>query len=323
MTDRIVSPFGAFTPAREVVAGHDLHGVSAVVTGAAGGIGVETARALAEAGAAVTLAVRDRAAGEAAAADINKTATGGKASVGPLDLADLASVRAFADERGAAPLHILINNAGVMACPLSYTADDLEMQIGTNHFGHYLLAALLAPALRQGAGRQGRAARVVSLSSIGHRRSAVNFDDPHYRRRPYDKWEAYGQSKTANALFAVGFNARFKEHGVTANAVMPGGIMTPLQRHLPREEMIAFGWMDESGKVAAGFKTPEQGASTSVWAAVGDELEGIGGLYLEDCAQAAPFTPEIPFRGVMPHALDPEAADRLWALSEKTTGARP
>ncbi|MGI8839260.1 MAG: oxidoreductase [Caulobacteraceae bacterium] len=321
MTDRIVSPFGAFTPAREVTAGHDLHGLSAVITGAASGIGVETARALAGAGANVTLAVRGRAAGEAAARDINMTAAGPGASVGTLDLADLASVRAFAEAWGAAPLHILINNAGVMACPQSYTPDDLEMQIGTNHFGHYLLAALLAPALGKGADGLGRSARVVSLSSIGHRRSAVDFDDPHYRRRPYDKWEAYGQSKTANALFAVGFNARFKDRGVTANAVMPGGIMTPLQRHLPREEMIAFGWMDQAGKVAEGFKTPEQGASTSVWAAIGDELEGVGGLYLEDCAQAEPWIREAPFRGVMPHALDPDAAERLWTLSEKTTGA--
>ena len=321
MTDRIASAFGAFTNAREVVAGHDLRGMSAVVTGAASGIGVETARALALAGARVTLAVRNRAAGEAAAADINGAAGAARASVGPLDLADFGSVRAFAEEWGTAPLSILINNAGVMACPLAYTADDLEMQIGTNHFGHYLLAALLAPALTNGANAHGKSARVVSLTSIGHRRGGVNFDDPHYRSRPYDKWEAYGQSKSANALFAVGFNDRFKGQGVTANAVMPGGIMTPLQRHLPREEMIAFGWMDEAGKVAEGFKTPEQGASTSVWAAVGGDLEGVGGLYLEDCAQAAAWTAELPYRGVMPHALDPEAADRLWSLSVATTGA--
>ena len=321
MTDRVISPFGAYNHARQVVAGHDLTGKSAVVTGAATGIGIETARALAEAGAAVTLAVRNRAAGEAAAADINRTATGAKASVGPLDLSDLATVRAFAEEWGTAPLHILINNAGVMACPQSYTADNLEMQIGVNHFGHYLLAVSLAPALRNGAAEQGRAARVVALTSIGHRRAGVNFDDPHYRNRPYEKWEAYGQSKTANALFAVGFNARHKGEGITANAVMPGGIMTPLQRHLPREEMIAFGWMDEAGNIAEGFKTTDQGASTSVWAAVGPELEGIGGLYLENCAQALPWTISDPFSGVMPHALDPEAADRLWALSVETTGA--
>ncbi|HEY2179518.1 MAG TPA: oxidoreductase [Caulobacteraceae bacterium] len=321
MSERITSAFGPFSEAREVAAGHDLTGQHAVVTGAASGIGVETARALAEAGAAVTLAVRNREAGEAAAADINRTARGAKASVGPLDLSSLASVRAFAEEWGRAPLNILINNAGVMACPLAYTADDLEMQIGTNHFGHYLLAALLAPALQNAAHHGGRKARVVALTSIGHRRSAVDFGDPHYRRRAYDKWEAYGQSKSANALFAVGFNARFKDKGVAANSVMPGGIMTPLQRHLTREEMIGLGWMDEAGTVREGFKTPSQGASTSVWAALGPELEGTGGLYLENCAQAEAWSAETPWAGVMPYALDPASADRLWELSVETTGA--
>jgi NAD(P)-dependent dehydrogenase (short-subunit alcohol dehydrogenase family) len=318
MTDRITSPFGAFTPAREVAAGHDLTGRSIVVTGAATGIGVETARALAEAGAAVTLAVRNGTAGEAIAAEINQTAMGAKAKVLPLDLSNLASVRAFARSWGDAPLHILINNAGVMACPQSYTADDLEMQIGTNHFGHALLTLLLAPSLVKAA-EPGRTARVVQLSSIGHRRSNIHWDDPNYRTRAYDKWEAYGQSKTANSLFAVGFHKRFKDQGVTANAVMPGGIMTPLQRHLPREEMIAFGWMDEAGNVAQGFKTTEQGASTSVWAAVGRELEGVGGLYLENCAQAEPGTGAGP-TGVYPWALDPEGADRLWAITKDTVG---
>ncbi|HZK98436.1 MAG TPA: oxidoreductase [Caulobacteraceae bacterium] len=321
MNDRIISPFGAFTTAAEVASGHDLSGKSAVITGAATGIGIETARALAGAGAKVTLAVRNLEAGRKAADDIDRTTGSKLASVGSLDLSDLASVRAFASEWGAAPLHILINNAGVMACPLGYTADDLEMQIGTNHFGHYLLAVLLAPALRNGGEAQGRPARVVALTSIGHRRSGMHFEDPHYRRRPYDKWEAYGQSKTADALFAIGFQERFKDHGVAANSVMPGGIMTPLQRHLGREEMIAFGWMDETGKLDDRFKTPEQGASTSVWAAVGPELEGAGGLYLENCAEAAPWSKESPFVGVMPHALDPEAAERLWSLSVETTGA--
>jgi NAD(P)-dependent dehydrogenase (short-subunit alcohol dehydrogenase family) len=321
MTDRITSPFGYYSTAREVAAGHDLTGRSAVVTGGATGIGIETARALAEAGAAVTLAVRNPEAGAAAAADINRTAKGAKTTVGPLDLSNLASVRAFAAEWGTAPLHFLINNAGVMACPQSYTADDLEMQIGTNHFGHYLLAVLLAPALMNGAAELGRPARVVALSSIGHRRSDVDFADPHYRHRPYEKWQAYGQSKTANALFAVGFNAHFADKGITANAVMPGGIMTPLQRHLTREEMIGMGWMDEAGNLAVGFKTPEQGASTSVWAALGPELEGVGGLYLENCAQAAPFSPDAPRAGVMPYALDPASAERLWALSAQTVGA--
>ena len=320
MGDRITSDFGYSSTAREVAAGHDLNGVSAIVTGGASGIGVETARALAEAGAEVMLAVRSVEAGEATAADIHKTAPG-KVSVGRLDLSDLASVAAFASAWGDKPLDILINNAGVMACPQSYTAQDLEMQVGTNHFGHFVLSVLLARGLMNAA-EEGRATRLVSLSSIGHRRSGVHFDDIHYRQRPYDKWEAYGQSKTANALFAVGFHQRFADLGVTANAVMPGGIMTPLQRHLPREEMIAFGWMNEAGKINDRFKSTEQGASTSVWAALGEELEGVGGLYLENCAQAAPWSEATPFEGVLPHALDPEAAERLWAVSEETTGVR-
>lgn len=318
MSARITSAFGAASTAREVAAEYDLSGVSAIVTGGASGIGVETARALAEAGAEVMLAVRNKAAGEATAADIGRTAPG-KVSVGLIDLSDLSSVAAFASAWGDKPLQILINNAGVMACPLSYTAQDLEMQIGTNHFGHYLLSVLLARALMNAA-EDGSQSRVVSLSSIGHRRAGIHFDDMHYRERPYDKWESYGQAKTANSLFAVGFNARFEDLGVNANAVMPGGIMTPLQRHLPREEMIAFGWMDETGKINDRFKSTEQGAATSVWAAIGDELEGVGGLYLENCNQALAWAPETPFEGVMPHALDPETADRLWAVSEETTG---
>jgi NAD(P)-dependent dehydrogenase (short-subunit alcohol dehydrogenase family) len=321
MSERITSRFGAFTSASDVVESVDLSGKRAIVTGGASGIGIETARALAKAGAAVTLAVRNKAAGETAAADINTSVGADRTDVGVLDLADLATVRAFTDAWGKTPLHILVNNAGVMACPQTYTADDLEMQIGANHFGHYTLAAGLAAALEAGAAEQGRPARVVALSSTGHFRSPVVFEDPHFRQRPYDKWQAYGQSKSANALFAVGFNARMKDRGVNANSVMPGGIMTPLQRHLPREEMIAFGWIDENGKIADGFKTAEQGASTSVWGAVGPELEGVGGLYLENCAEAAPFDAARGRLGVMAHALDPEAAEQLWALSVTTTGA--
>jgi NAD(P)-dependent dehydrogenase (short-subunit alcohol dehydrogenase family) len=321
MADRITSGFKSHTPARDVVAGHDLTGKVAIVTGAATGIGVETARALAEAGAEVIIAVRKPDLAEAAVAEVNKTAKGAKASWSMLDLSSFKSIRAFAERWGDKPLNILINNAGVMACPLAYTEDGLEMQIGTNHFGHFLLSVLLAQNLVAGAKSSGKTSRLVSLSSIGHRRSPVNFDDPNFRDRPYDKWESYGQAKTANALFAVGFNKRFKDQGVTANAVMPGGIMTPLQRHLPLDEQKALGWIDDAGKVRDGFKTPQQGASTSVWAAVGDELEGVGGLYLEDLAQAKPWTKEAGWSGVMPYALDPEQAERLWALSVKTTGA--
>ena len=321
MADRITSGFSPFTPARDVVAGHDLSGKVAIVTGAATGIGVETARALAEAGAEVVIAVRKPDLAEAAVAEVNKTAKGAKASWSMLDLSSFKSIRAFAERWGDKPLNILINNAGVMASPLTYTEDGLEMQVGTNHFGHFLLSVLLAPNLIAGAKLSGKSSRLVSLSSIGHRRAGFNFDDPHYKTRAYDKWESYGHAKTANALFAVGFNTRFKDQGVFANAVMPGGIMTPLQRHLPIEEQIALGWIDEHGKVRDGFKTTEEGASTSVWAAVGNELEGVGGLYLEDLAQAEPWTKEKPWAGVLPHALDPEAAERLWALSVETTGA--
>lgn len=319
LTELITSRFNAYSTAREVVEGIDLSGRTAVVTGGATGIGIETARALAEAGARVVLAVRNTEAGAHAAADIAETAKA-PVTLDYLDLSDLASVVGFVEAWGEQPLHILVNNAGVMACPQMYTSDNLEMQIGTNHFGHFRLALGLSPALMKGAERSGRHSRVVSLSSIGHRRSPVHFDDVNYRHRPYDKWEAYGQSKTANALFAVGFHARFKDKGVIANAVMPGGIMTPLQRHLDIEEMRQFGWIDENGKVNERFKTTEQGASTSVWAATGAELETVGGLYLENCAQADWFTKDNPMVGVMPYALDPEGAEKLWALSVDLTG---
>ncbi len=316
---RITSPFGAFTAAREVASGRDLQGLTALVTGAASGIGLETARALAEAGADVIIAGRRPDLAAAAVEAVNRSAGAARARSEGLDLSDFQSVRALAGRVGDRPLHLLINNAGVMACPYERTRNDLEMQIGTNHFGHFLLAVLLAPALEAGARQKGQA-RVVSLSSIGHIRSPMHFDDPHYRVRAYDKWEAYGQSKTANALFAVGFHARFKDRGIAANAVMPGGIMTPLQRHLPRDEMIAFGWIDEHGRVAEGFKTPEQGASTSVWAAIGPELDGVGGLYLENCAEAEIYDPGRGRFGYKPYARDPELADRLWRLSEETVG---
>jgi NAD(P)-dependent dehydrogenase (short-subunit alcohol dehydrogenase family) len=317
----VTSAFGATSTAREVAAGHDLKGVRAIVTGASSGIGVETARALAERGADVTLAVRNMEAGRKIADQINRANPRARIEANPLDLSSMASVRAFTDAWADEPLHILINNAGVMACPQGYTEDGLEMQIGTNHFGHHLLAVGLTSALTAGAVERGRPSRVVALSSIGHRRSGVTFEDIHFRNRPYDKWEAYGQSKTANALFAVAFDQRYGPYGVNANAVMPGGIMTPLQRHMPREEMIAFGWMDESGKFDDRFKSTEQGAATSIWAALGGELEGRGGLYLEDCNEAVPFEQAAPAHGVWPHALDPQAAARLWDESVKTTGA--
>lgn len=321
MAERITSPFGAKSTAREVVAGHDLSGKLAIVTGAATGIGVETARALALAGAEVIIAARKPELGEEVANAINEEGGSKRASFGMVDLASLQSIRHFAHVWGDRPINLLINNAGVMASPLMRTADGFEMQFGTNHLGHFLLSVLLAPNLVAAAKASGKRSRLVSLSSIGHRRAGVNFEDPNYEHRDYDKWEAYGQAKTANSLFAVGFDKRFKDQGVNANAVMPGGIMTPLQRHMSIEEQRAMGWLDENDKPREGFKTTEQGAATSVWAAVGDELEGVGGLYLEDCNQAVPWSQERPWNGVMPHALDPEAADKLWDLSVKTVGA--
>jgi NAD(P)-dependent dehydrogenase (short-subunit alcohol dehydrogenase family) len=321
MSDRITSPFGAKSTAREVVAGHDLSGRTAIVTGAATGIGVETARALALAGAEVIIAARKPELGEEVANQINQEAGLKRVSFGMLDLSSLEAIRHFANVWGDRPVDLLINNAGVMASPLMRTADGFEMQFGTNHLGHFLLSVLLAPNLVAGAKTSGKRSRLVSLSSIGHRRAGVNFEDPNYEHRDYDKWEAYGQAKTANSLFAVGFDKRFKDQGVNANAVMPGGIMTPLQRHMSIEEQRAMGWLDENDKPREGFKSTEQGAATSVWAAVGSELDGVGGLYLEDCNQAVPWSQERPWNGVMPHALDPEAADRLWDLSVETVGA--
>ena len=251
----------------------DLSGRVAVVTGANSGIGFETARALAARGARVVLACRDPNKGHEAELRVRAALPEARVRFLRLDLGSLASVEGFCRELAGAErkLDLLCNNAGVMMTPLSRTADGFELQLGTNHLGHFALAQLLRPALEAGA-----PARVVSVSSTGHRRSDIHWDDPNYRERPYDKWEAYGQSKTANALFAVGLSKRWGERGIHANAVHPGGIMTGLQKHLPREEMQAMGWFDAEGKVHALFKTPEQGAATSVWAAVGPELDGVG-----------------------------------------------
>jgi NAD(P)-dependent dehydrogenase (short-subunit alcohol dehydrogenase family) len=313
-TDRIMSRFGAASTALEVVAGHDLTGRAAIVTGATAGIGVETARALATAGADVTLAVRNLAAGNRVADDINRGLAHPRVRAAALELGDLASVRAFAAAWGGRPLHLLVNNAGIMACPLQRTADGFEQQFGVNHLGHFLLTRLLMDSLLAAA-----PARVVVLTSAAHHLADIDFDDPNHAHRPYDPFLAYGQSKTANVLFAVELTRRYAARGVTANAVMPGAVTTELGRHLDKAALQAKGWLDENGNVP-GAKTPAQGSATSVWAAVGPELAGIGGRYLEDCAEALPYSAERPHGGVKAHALDTATAARLWTLSERLTG---
>ena len=317
MTDRITSKFNNRSTALEVVAGINLQGKTAIVTGASSGLGVETARALAAAGAELILPVRNLEKGEGVVADI-RASTGNQAvSVAELDLADFASIRKFAAEflSSGKPLNILINNAAIMACPLTRTANGYEAQFATNHLGHFLLTNLLIPALEKGS-----PSRIVSLSSLGHRLSPIVFEDIHFQEREYDKWKAYGQAKTANSLFAVELNRRLSPSGIAANAVHPGGIMTGLQQHLTMEEMTASGWFDKDGNPHPVFKNIEQGAATSVWAATAPELAGKGGKYLEDCNEAEAFNPEKRVSGVMPHALDAEAAARLWAVSAEMTG---
>ena len=303
---RITTPFGATSTAAEVIDGIDLTGRRAVVTGGASGIGVETARALASAGAEVTLAARIVEAGERVAGDLI-AATGNKQIlVAPLDLADRASVAAFVAGWDG-PLHLLVNNAGVMAAPETRTPEGWELQFATNHLGHFGLATGLLPALRAADG-----ARVVSVSSSAHLRGNVDFDDIHFTRRPYEAWAAYGQSKTANVLFAVEATRRWAGDGVLVNAVMPGGIRTNLQRHITQAELDAI--VTAAGPGGVVWKTPEQGAATSVLVGTSPLLDGVGGRYFENCNEAEPHR-EGTRNGVASYALDPEAAQRLWQVS--------
>jgi NAD(P)-dependent dehydrogenase (short-subunit alcohol dehydrogenase family) len=305
---RIKTRFGFESTAAEVVEGIDLSGKRAIITGGSSGIGIETARALAAAGADVTLAVRNSDAGGRTAADIKATTGNDAVHVGRLDLADQASVAAFVGD-WSGPLHLLVNNAGVMALPdLQLTPEGWEMQFATNHLGHFALTVGLHDALAAGG-----AARIVSLSSSGHLRSPVIFDDLHFTSRPYDPWLAYGQSKTANVLFAVEATRRWGGHGITANAVHPGAIAkTNLARHMDPE---ALSELAASG--AYRLKTIEQGAATSILVATSPQLEGIGGRYFEDCNEAAVLdhVTADAGAGVAAYAVDPDNAKRLWKLS--------
>ena len=313
----ITTPFGFETTAAEVVEGLDLTGKRAIVTGGASGIGVETARALASAGADVTIAVRDTEAGDRTAADVRGT-TGRDVHVARLDLADQASVAAFvANWQG--PLHLLVNNAGVMALPdLQLTPEGWEMQFATNHLGHFALALGLHEALAAAGD-----ARIVSLSSRGHLRSPVIFDDVNFTSRPYDPFLAYGQSKTANVLFAVEAQRRWAADGITANAVHPGPIIeTNLARHMDPEQVAALRAASAGTSPMDGtqmsFKTIPKGAATSVLVATSPQLEGIGGRYFEDCNEAEHLPADAPLNGpagVAAYALDPDNAERLWELS--------
>ncbi len=311
---KIGSGFGAKTTAEEVVAGVDLSGRLAVVTGGYSGIGTETTRALAAAGAHVVVPARRPDTAREALAGIEGV------EVAELDLGDLGSVAAFADGFLASgrSIDILIDSAAIMASPLMRVGPGWEAQFATNHLGHFALANRLWPALAADGG-----ARVVSDSSPGHRRSAIRWDDPHFETGAYDKWQAYGQAKTANALFALELDRLGADAGVHAFSLHPGGILTPLQRHLSREEMVGYGWVDEDGNPKPGveFKTPAQGAATSLWCATSAQLDGLGGVYCEDC-DVAELVPADSDRmgGVRPYAADPDEAARLWSLSAELTG---
>jgi len=310
--------FGRETTTTEVLSGIDLDGRAAFVTGASGGLGAETARALAEKGASLTLAARDLEKLRGVVESIRSSTGNSNVELAELDLTSPASVRACAKGWLADhdALQLLVNNAGIMACPLARTAEGYELQFATNHLGHFLLTGLLAPALLAGA-----PARVVNVSSAGHRLAGVDFDDLHFERREYDKWVAYGQSKSANVLFSCELDRRLQDRGVRSFALHPGVIMTELARHLTMEDIQEL----MSNAPADGgleFKPVEAGAATTVYAATAPELEGRGGLYLEDCRIGERVDDDASSRGFKPHAVDPEAARRLWEVSEELVGER-
>jgi NAD(P)-dependent dehydrogenase (short-subunit alcohol dehydrogenase family) len=311
--------FSRETTTHELLDGVSLSGRRVLVTGGSAGLGAETVRALAAAGAHVIATVRDLAKGERVTEAARAgAAPGGKVELRQLDLESLASVRACADKLLAEgqPLHVLIANAGVMACPEGKTRDGFETQFGTNHLGHFVLVNKLVPLLVRGA-----PARIVSLSSAGHRFSDVDLDDPNFTRTPYDPWFAYGRAKTANVLFAVALDQRLAARGVRACAVHPGGIRTELGRHLNEATMKQLlGRMSRHGPPQ--FKTVEQGAATQVWAGfVADAVE-IGGKYCEDCHVAELTNDPDASGGVRAYALDPARAEALWRRSEELVGER-
>lgn len=309
----IASPFGYRSTALEVVEGIDLAGKTALVTGGYSGLGTEVVRALAAADARVIVAARrpDKAAEDLAGVT-------GQVEIIALDLSDPTPIDAFASEVAARTnqLHIVIGNAAIMANPLTRDARGYESQFATNHLGHFQLIARLWPLLAASG-----SARVISVASIGHRLNGLSVEDPNFEHRPYDKWLAYGQAKSANALFALQLDKLAAAKGVRAFSVHPGGIATPLQRHLTMDEQKAMGWYDEAGTLNPLFKTTAEGAATSVWCATSPLLDGMGGHYCEDCnigAMAGDPPPRA--SGVWPHIRDEALAEALWAKSEELTG---
>ncbi len=311
-----MSGFGAKSTTDEVLVGHDLSGMTVFITGGASGLGQETARAMAAKGAHVVLAARDQSKLDAAAAEIREQTVSDKVDTIQCDLASFASARACGKEANERfdKIDLLINNAGVMACPLGRTSDGFELQFGTNHLGHFVLTKYLLPLVEKGSGK-----RIVNLSSRAHHMDQVHFDDPNYASRDYDKWQSYGQSKTANVLFTVALDKRLKSSGIDVFAVHPGGIMTNLGRHLTEEDRAALQARVTQADQGFSWKTMEQGAATSCWAATAPELAGHGGVYCEDC-HVATVDDASPTGGVRSYAVDPDKAERLWTLSEELVG---
>jgi NAD(P)-dependent dehydrogenase (short-subunit alcohol dehydrogenase family) len=310
--------FGRETTTDEVLEGIDLGGVHALVTGASAGLGVETARALAAHGASVTMAVRDLAKGQAAADQIRAAVPDADLELQEVDLASQASVRAFCDRvlAGRSRLELLIANAGLMACPQGTTVDGFELQLGTNHLGHFAVVRALLPLLQATPG-----SRTVLLSSRGHRLADVDLEDPWFERTPYDPWVAYGRSKTANVLTAVALDRRLADHGGQAFAVHPGGIVTELGRHLTKETVAQLRSFQQEGEEVF-WKTVPQGAATTCYAATSPDLAGRRAAYLEDCHVAEVADDPAASEGVRAYAVDPDRAEALWERSERWLAER-